>query len=92
MSQRRPASVKEASTPTTCVEDAQVSKELKQLLDAGLLAPSQSPWASPLLILKKKDGGHRIVMDYCRLNPLTKKDLYPLPLIDDDLRQLGGSK
>ncbi|KAJ9062835.1 hypothetical protein DSO57_1006283 [Entomophthora muscae] len=36
------------------VEEAQVFKELKQLLGAGLLAPSQSPWASPLLILKKK--------------------------------------
>ena len=46
------------------VKDAQVSKELKQLLEAGLLAPFQSPWASPLLILKKKDGGHQIVMDY----------------------------
>ena len=46
------------------VEEAAVSKELKQLLEAGLLTPSQSPWASPLLIVKKKDGGHRIVMDY----------------------------
>ena len=74
------------------VEEAQVSKELKHLLEAGLLAPSQSPWVSPLLILKKKDGGHRIVMDYCRLNSLTKKDSYPLPCIDDLLRRLGGSK
>lgn len=46
------------------VEDTQVSKELKQLLDVWLLAPSQSPWASPFHILKKKDGGHHIVMDY----------------------------
>ena len=40
------------------VEKAQVLIELKQLLDAGLLQPSKSPWASPLLLLKKKDGGH----------------------------------
>ena len=74
------------------VKDAQVSKELKQLLEAGLLAPSQSPWASPLLILKKKDGGHQIVVDYHRLNSVTKKDSYPLPRIDDALRRLGGSR
>ena len=67
------------------IEEAQLSKEIKQLLEAGLLAPSQSPWASPLLILKKKDGGHRIVMDYCRLNSLTKKDSYSLPHIDNSL-------
>ena len=74
------------------VEEAQVAIELRQLLDAGLLQPSKSPWASPLLLLRKKDGGHRVVMDYRRLNSITKKDSYPLPRIDDSLRVLGGSK
>lgn len=74
------------------VEEAQVAVELKQLLEAGLLQPSKSPWASPLLLIKKKDGGHRVVMDYRRLNSITKKDSYPLPRIDDSLRLLGGSQ
>ena len=40
------------------VEEAQVAVKLKQLLDAGSLQPSKSPWAFPLLLIKKKDGGH----------------------------------
>lgn len=48
----------------SCIKDAQVSKELCQLLDAELVTPSKSPWASPLLILHKKDRGHCILMDY----------------------------
>ena len=47
-------------TPYCCsqVKDAAISKELKKLLEAGLLAPSQNPWASPLLTPKKRDGGN----------------------------------
>jgi len=74
------------------VEEQAVSKELSSLLSAGLLTPSKSPWASPLLLIRKKDGGHRIVMDYRKLNSLTKKDLYPIPCIDDTLKRLGGSQ
>lgn len=74
------------------VEEAQVAIELKQLLEARLLRPSKSPWASPLLLIKKKDGGHQVVMDYWRLNSITKKDSYTLLRIDDSLRLLGGSK
>lgn len=48
------------------LEEAQVSIELCQLLDAGLLQPSKSPWSSLLLflLLQKKDSGHRVVMNY----------------------------
>ena len=60
-------------------EEAIVASEIQKLLDAGLLQPSKSPWASPLLLVKKKNGGHQIVMDYRRLNSLTKKDSYPIP-------------
>lgn len=57
--------------------------ELKQLLKAGLLQFSNIPCASPLLPLKKKDGGHRVAMDYLYLNALTKKNSYSLPRIDN---------
>ena len=53
---------------------------------------SKSPWASPLLLVKKKDGTNRAVIDYCKLNNVTKKDSYPLPRIDNALNVLGGAK
>lgn len=69
-----------------------VNEELQKLLSNGLIIPSKSPWASPLLIVKKKDGSNRVVIDYRRLNLVTKKDSYPLPRIDDTLDKLGGAK
>lgn len=72
--------------------EAVVNKEIQELLDKGLIKPSCSPWASPVLIVKKKDGINRVVIDYRRLNNVTKKDSYPLPCIDNTLDRLGGSK
>ena len=47
---------------------------------------------SPILIVKKKDGTNRVVIDYRRLNEITRKDVYPLPSISDALNRLGGAK
>ena len=57
-----------------------------------MIVPSSSPWASPFLIVKKKDGSNRVVIDYRKLNMITKKDSYPLPHIDNTLDQLGNAK
>ena len=69
-----------------------ISQELQKLQEAKLIQPSNSPWASPLLLIKKKSGGHCIVMDYQKLNSLTKKDSYPLPCINDLLKRLRKAK
>ena len=57
------------------VEEQVVAEELNSLLDAGLLKPSNSPWASTLLLIKKKNGGHCVVMDYGKLNISLKRAL-----------------
>ena len=72
-------------------EEKIVTSEISKLVTAGLLKPSKSPWASPLLLIKKKTDGHQIVMDYQKLNSIIKKDSYPLPQIDDLLKKLDGS-
>ena len=69
-----------------------VNKEVAELIKCGMLVPSKSPWASLILIVKKKDSSNQVVIDYQKLNKVTKKDSYPLPRIDDALDRLGGAK
>ena len=61
----------------------QMRKEVDYLLDHGLAVPSQSPWASPSLLVPKEDGQLRLCTDYRRVNSVTVPDAYPLPRVDD---------
>ena len=70
----------------------EVARQLKKMQATGVIQPSSSPWASPVVMVKKKDGSHRFCVDYRVLNSVTKADTFPLPRIDDLLDQLGESK
>jgi hypothetical protein len=65
---------------------------LQELLDKGYIHPSSSPWGSPALFVKKKDGSLRMCVDYCLLNAVTIKNKYPLLRIDVLFDQLAGAK
>nr|KYP68958.1 Transposon Ty3-G Gag-Pol polyprotein [Cajanus cajan] len=56
-----------------------------------MVRPSVSPWGAPVLLVKKKDGGACLCVDYQQLNKLTIKNMYPLPRIDDLMDQLRGA-
>ena len=70
----------------------EVARQLKEMQDNNVIHPSNSPWASPIVLACKKDGTLGTCVDYRKLNSATKLDIFPLPRIDDLLDQLGKSK
>ena len=61
------------------------------MLKCGVIEPAFSPWASPIVLVRKKDGTTRFCVDYRRLNSATLKDSYPLPRINGSIDALSDS-
>lgn len=70
----------------------EVRSHLRQLLDTGIIRPSHSPYASNVVLVRKKNGTLRMCVDYRQLNKLTRKDSYALPRIEELLDCLSGNK
>ena len=62
-----------------------------EMLQQGVIKPSKSPWASPVVLVAKKDACGSSCVDYRKLNAITKKDVFPLPRIDDALDKLASA-
>lgn len=69
-----------------------VNKELDAMIDMGVVEKSNSPWASPILLVAKKDGTYRFCVDYRQLNRVTQPDAYPLPQVSWILDRLRDAK
>ena len=72
----------------------EVAKQLRSIQEAGVIQPSSSPWANPVVMVWKQDGMYRFCVDYRELNAVTctKADTFPLPRIGDLLDQLEASR
>ena len=66
-------------------------KELDEMEKTGIIKESDSPWAAPMVVVKKKNGSLRICIDYRKLNQVTQADAYPIPWIEDLLDFVGQS-
>ena len=70
----------------------EVADQLDRMQRIGVIKPYNSPWSSPVVLVRKRDGTLRFCVDYRILNSVTKPDVFPLPRINDLLDQLGKSK
>ena len=70
----------------------EADKAVEQMLKDGIIEPSSSAWVSPIVLVRKKDGSTRFCVDYRKLNEVTIKDSYPLPLADSCFDALSGSQ
>ena len=70
------------------MENAEIKRQIKEMLDKGIIRPSTSPWGSPIVLIPKKDGTWCMCVDFRDFNKITVKNRYPLPSIDDFLDQL----
>ena len=70
---------------------AETRNQVQDMLNQGVIQSSCSQRASPIVLVKRKDGSYRFCVDYRKLNSITKKDAHPLPRVDDLLNALHGS-
>ena len=74
--------------PSPLLEEVHAS--LRDMLEAGMIHPSQSPWCNVVILVWKKDGTLHFCVDFRHLNMHTKKDSYPLPHIQEALESMVG--
>ena len=84
--------IKQRPYRTPFLQRPVVEAHLAKMLEADIIRPSVSPWASPIVIVGKKDKSTRLCIDFRKIYEYSVPNCYPLPQIDDVLASLGGAK
>jgi hypothetical protein len=87
-----PGTIRSKVYPMAHHEQSELDTFLAENLKKGYIRPSKSPLSSPVFFIKKKDGKLRLIQDYRKLNAVTIKNRYPLPLASDVINQLRGAR
>lgn len=69
-----------------------IEREINDMLQVGVISPSESAWASSVVLVPKQDGEIRFCVDYCKLNAVTRLENFPMPRTDELLEKLGHAQ
>ena len=84
--------LKQRYTPRNPAMQQIINEEVNKMLAEGIIEPSQSPWSSPVVLVRKKNGKRRFCIDFRRVNMVTEKDAYPLPQVEATLSKLREAR
>lgn len=83
--------INQALRRTSPTQKQVIRDETTKMLKESIIEPSVSPWASPIVLIRKSDGAIRFCIDYRKLNAVTKKDSYPMPRVDEAIDLLSAA-
>jgi RNase H-like domain found in reverse transcriptase/Reverse transcriptase (RNA-dependent DNA polymerase)/Integrase zinc binding domain/Integrase core domain len=84
--------IKQRYYPVSPAVQEQIDRELDKMIEDDVVEPSTSAWSSPIILVKKPDGTRRFVVDFRKVNSVTRKDAYPLPYVTQILDRLRDAR